>query len=144
MVSDPNMVVTGECNEGAELEKRTYLPGIVIKSKCPQCGEPYRKDMSDNYLSYPKVGEPYELHGYCRNESCGHEWFLGSVVVGLTLTVGGTPSPGDRQAKTMVADMLDGLDCPLRNAVRGELSPDDCTHEDADRALDALQRVLRA
>ena len=93
MPIDPNMVIEGECN-GAELDKRPYLPGIVIKSKCPKCGEPYEKDMSDDYLSYPRVGTPYELNAYCRNDDCGHEWPLGSVVVNLTLTVVEDTAPG--------------------------------------------------
>lgn len=144
MPTDPNMVIEGVC-ESTELNKRTHLPGIVIKSKCPKCGKPYENDLSDNHLSYPRVGVPYELTGYCY--TCNHEWPMGSVVVGLTLTLeGDSPvcSPSEQQAKSMVASMLDGLECPLRDAVRADLSPDDCTHEDADHALDSLQRVLRA
>lgn len=147
MPTDTPMVIEGEC-KGAELDKRTYLPGIVIKSKCPECGAPYEMDLSDRYLSYPKVGKPYELTAYCGEGECNYEWSLGSVVVGLTLTPveGDSPvwSPNEQQAKSMVADMLDDLESPLREAVRAELSPDDCTHEDADHALDALQRALRA
>lgn len=143
MPTDPTLVIEGDC-KGAELDKSTYLPGIVIKSKCPNCGAPYTQDMSDNYLSHPKVGEPYELHGYCN--SCDHEWPLGSVVLNLTVTVvgGNSPVPSEQQAKSMVANMLDGIESPLREAVRSDLSPDDCTHEDADHTLDALLRVLRA
>lgn len=144
MAIDPNMVIEGEC-KGAELDKRTYLPGIFIKSKCPKCGAPYEDDLSDSYLSYPKVGKPHKLAAYCG--ACEHEWTLGSVVVNFTLTPveGDSPvwSPNEQQAKSMVASMLDDLESPLREAVRAELSPDDCTHEDADHALDALQRVLR-
>ena len=139
------MTIEGTCDGGdAELGKRTYFPGIVIRSTCPPCGTPYERDMANRYLFYPVVGRPIELTGYCG--SCDHEWPLGSVVVGMTLTLEGdipVRSPSEQRAKSMVADMLDGLECPLREAVRADLSPDDCTHEDADHALDSLQRVLR-
>jgi hypothetical protein len=147
MTTDPTMVIEGEC-KGAHLDKRTYLPGIVIKCKCPKCGALDTTDLSHEYLSYPTVGEPYRVTGYC--VSCEHEWYIGSVVVNLTLSVFTEPGEAPvedantRQAKLTVASLLDGLESPLRAAVRGELSPDDCTHEDADCALNALQRVLRS
>lgn len=86
-MTDPNMVIEGECNgeEGEDLGKRVYLPGVVIRSKCPECGSPYVKDLGESYLSYPRVGVPYRLTGYC--QECNHEWEMGSVVVGLTLTM---------------------------------------------------------
>ena len=74
--------IEGTC-EGAELDKRTYLPGLVIKSVCPKCDAPYVRDFGDNYLSYPVVGKPIVLTGYCGE--CGHEWNLGWVVLKITL-----------------------------------------------------------
>lgn len=84
MSRDPNLTIEGTC-QGGELDKRTYLPGVVIKSKCPECDAPYVKDLENNYLSYPKVGQPYKLTGYCGQ--CDHEWPLGEVVLNLTITM---------------------------------------------------------
>jgi hypothetical protein len=77
----PVVEVTGTC-EGVELDKRTYLPGVTVKSTCPRCGVPWSRDMGSHYLSYPKVGEPVNVYGYCG--SCEHEWPV-MVVVRLVL-----------------------------------------------------------
>lgn len=76
------MEIHGQC-EGAEFDKRTYLPGIVITDKCPKCGAPYEMDFAEHYLSYPVVGKPKELTVYCGE--CEHEWPLGKVVLRVTL-----------------------------------------------------------
>ncbi len=72
----PIVTIEGTC-EGAELDKRTYLPGIIIRSVCPKCGEPWERD-----LSYPEVGKPVDANGFCGK--CEHEW---PVMVVLRLTV---------------------------------------------------------
>jgi hypothetical protein len=74
--------INGTCN-GAELDKRTYLPGITITDVCPKCAVPYVRDMKSDYLSYPVVGKPYLLTAYC--EECEHYWTMGTVVVRLSL-----------------------------------------------------------
>lgn len=82
------MHIEGVCT-GAELGKRTYLPGILIRAACPNCGQPYVRDLGDHGLSYPKVGEPEEVHGVC--DACEHEWLLGRVVLRLTLEDAAAP-----------------------------------------------------
>jgi len=62
--------------------KRFYVPGVVLRSKCPQCGMVDEKDLSDNYISYPQINEPTKVHFYCEHyadsqsedEGCGHSW----------------------------------------------------------------------
>lgn len=75
------MIVKGSC-KGVELDKRTYLPGITIKSTCPKCGEPWQRNMKHDYLSYPVVDAPVNAYGYCGK--CEHEWPV-MVVVRMTL-----------------------------------------------------------
>ena len=56
-----------EVKENSSIEvKRFYLP-ISIDKKCPSCGNNCTKDLSDDYLSYPKVNETDELYFYCDN-----------------------------------------------------------------------------
>ena len=51
-------------------QKRCYVPGIIVKSKCPKCGEPFEEDLGEQYLSYGGL----DFSAYCRDEECGHEW----------------------------------------------------------------------
>lgn len=37
--------------------KRFFVPGSIIQSTCPECGEVVRIDMAKHYLSYPTTGE---------------------------------------------------------------------------------------
>ena len=46
--------------------KRFYIP--EVKATCPECGH---ECSSDDYLSYPCVGD--KLHYYCGE--CEHEWY---------------------------------------------------------------------
>lgn len=67
--------------------KRCYLPGLTIRSQCsqcPKCGAAYAADLSDQYLSYPKVGEPEGWGCYCSKDDCGHEW---EVMLRLDVTL---------------------------------------------------------
>lgn len=66
-----NEVVTGAAKGEIE-EKRLYLPGLQLQATCPECRAAYSRDFGDDYLSYPKVGEPEDLTLYCRE--CDHEW----------------------------------------------------------------------
>ena len=34
-----------------------YLPGIIIKTKCPHCDSLVEIDLGNHYLSYPLIGE---------------------------------------------------------------------------------------
>jgi hypothetical protein len=55
-------------------EKRFYLPGIVVDSTCPRCSTALEHDLGEHYLSYPVMGEPFDLHLCCRDEKCWHNW----------------------------------------------------------------------
>lgn len=58
--------VTGSITPGdMELEKRTYLPGIVISGACGTCGNPVKWEGSHDYLSYPIMGSAAEGYFYC-------------------------------------------------------------------------------
>lgn len=52
--------------------KRFYVPGYVLSSKCPKCKLAQERDLGENYLSYPKTGEPLALCFYC--EPCEENW----------------------------------------------------------------------
>lgn len=85
------LTVEGTCDTVELNVKRLYLPGLKLKSKCPNCNAPYERDLGDHHLSYPVVGVPEDLTGYCGG--CEHEWALGSVVLRLSLEV----TPADDQ-----------------------------------------------
>ena len=53
-------------------EKRFYVPGSVMKGKCPKCGAAYKHDFGEDYFAYPSVNEPIEVH--CTCGKCEHEW----------------------------------------------------------------------
>ena len=57
---------------GGEVDvKRLYLP-FEVRDACPECGEITTHDMMDKYMSYPVLGKPYNIGGYCYK--CLHEW----------------------------------------------------------------------
>lgn len=64
--------------------KRLYLP-ILVRSQCPKCEGWVIRDLTDNYLSYPPVGKPFDLGFYhdCPDGSA-HEWSA-YVVLKVTL-----------------------------------------------------------
>lgn len=85
----PGLKIEGGSVEAVELEiKRCYLPGVRLSSLCPHCGEEITKDLGDEYLSYPKVGEVIKMpfyHEYNNeDEWADHEWFE-SIVLDLTV-----------------------------------------------------------
>ena len=50
---------------GASLEvKRLYLP-YIITAKCPTCGDEIARHFEDDYVSYPKLGEPETVSICC-------------------------------------------------------------------------------
>ena len=53
------------------LGKRTYLP-LILKDACPECGHVVEVDLSDRYLSYPTIGEPF-YHAFLCGE-CDEQW----------------------------------------------------------------------
>lgn len=60
--------------------KRFYIPGTVLKSKCPQCGKKVEKDLGDDYLSYPATNTPIHVSMYDGE----HEW---TVCIVLRVTI---------------------------------------------------------
>lgn len=57
---------------GGELDiKRLYLP-FEIKTECPKCKTETVRDLEQEYLSYPSIGKPEDVHFYC--DECDHEW----------------------------------------------------------------------
>jgi hypothetical protein len=59
---------------GAELSvKRCYIP-CVLTDACPQCGAEVQRDLSDDYLSYPNLGEPVDVHFYHSADDHEAEW----------------------------------------------------------------------
>lgn len=64
--------IEGEINKRLPT-KRLYLPGIKLKSLCPNCGESSERDMENGYLEYPKVGEIIEKYFCC--DDCNEEWY---------------------------------------------------------------------
>lgn len=78
-----------------QLDKRQRIP-FEIRAKCPTCGGTATLNLSDNYLSYPLVGEPTEVSLYCYDEdgceTCCTEI---DVVIGFTLAVKGGPRKGE-------------------------------------------------
>ena len=66
--------------KGDEMQKRFYIPGVTLKSVCPECGKEVVDDLGEQYLSYPKVNEPFDYTFYHEQQPeeegkywC-HEW----------------------------------------------------------------------
>ena len=52
--------------------KRFYLPGVTIKDNCPNCKTECVYDLTDHYLSHPKLNTPEDCVFYCDN--CDNDW----------------------------------------------------------------------
>lgn len=75
-------------------KKRFYVPAI-LRSVCPSCEVPYKRDLNDQYLSYPPCNVPFREHLYCGE--CDHEWDVDlRLDVRVTLSV---PSPSEGKEK---------------------------------------------
>lgn len=46
--------------------KRFYFPARFIET-CPECGKEVVKDGDGDYLSYPKLNEPFDVNFYCHS-----------------------------------------------------------------------------
>jgi len=67
--------LSGSCEVDA---KRLYLP-FEVKDACPKCGTVCVRDlMNGDYMSYPVLGKPENLGGYCYN--CSYEWEMKAVL----------------------------------------------------------------
>lgn len=60
-----------EVKRGSLEVKRLYLDA-KHKTKCPSCGKDHLHDFSEDYLSYPYIGEYEDVTTVCLH--CGHEW----------------------------------------------------------------------
>lgn len=86
-------------SEAIELEvKRFYVPGHVLKTKCPKCGSKYERDFGDEYLSYPTAGVTFSEHLCCYAQKddgsyCEHEWEV-DLRLDITLTAPQSRSEG--------------------------------------------------
>lgn len=54
-------------NKSIKLSKRFYLPGVVIKSKCLNCKKEMKRDLGDDYLSYPETNKSESVYFYCND-----------------------------------------------------------------------------
>ena len=61
-------------------EKRFYVPGTVIRSACPYCGESIDKDLSVRPLMCPTANTPIEVGFYHEGENGSHEWTVRVVL----------------------------------------------------------------
>ena len=83
--------ITGSSQPFEIREKRFYIPDYIISSSCPKCGEIKNRDLSDEYLTYPKANIPIKIGMYCEhyseergNYGCGNEW---EVTIKILVTV---------------------------------------------------------
>ena len=77
--------VEGIPHKGDELDcKRFRIPGVRIESDCPNCGVERTVDLTEHYLSYPKLGVPENFDLYC--DECDHEWSV-PLVLEISLKV---------------------------------------------------------
>lgn len=51
--------------KGELQDKRFHIPGVKIKTKCPKCGTPQQKDLSQEYFSYPQINKFQDFHFEC-------------------------------------------------------------------------------
>lgn len=71
--------------KGTELDKRTYIDGVVVEKVC-NCGEVLTFDLGRDYLNYPIVGQPYSLSFYC--EKCEEDFDDAvEVTISINLTI---------------------------------------------------------
>ena len=71
-------------SDNVELSKRFYLPGIVIKGKCPKCKTILENDLGENCLSYPQTNKLEEVYFCCNN--CDKE-FSKQIVIKISVEV---------------------------------------------------------
>lgn len=76
--------------------KRCYLPGAVMESACPRCGEKVERHFDSDYLSYPRFGESFtetmshDVECECEDEhgdDCTYECHEWEVTLKLVVTL---------------------------------------------------------
>lgn len=73
--------IVGKCKT-VQLDKRSYFPGVKLKTACPKCKAKQERDFGDDYLSYPEVGKRTKVGFDC--QECNVEWTV-DVIVDLSL-----------------------------------------------------------
>ena len=58
--------------KGCSGAKRLYLPGVQLRTLCPQCGYPADRDFEHEALEYENWNTPFRLGFMCRE--CNTEW----------------------------------------------------------------------
>lgn len=91
-----NIEISGSGKKFEVDDKRFYVPGVVLKSTCPECQAPASRDMGDDYLSYPKANTPIDSRSF-HCECCDHEWSA-KIVLSITVEDASMPSPADAAA----------------------------------------------
>lgn len=80
------------------LDKRTYV-NAILAANCPKCGKRCKKDLREDYLSYPETDKPIAAVLHCHdanwNTCCEFE-----VRVIVRLTVEAAPMPKPRAKKS--------------------------------------------
>lgn len=70
-----NIVIKGKPNLDI---KRMYLP-LEIDMECPYCGNKYRHDFEEQYLSYPNINEEEDNEVEC--EECENTYSFGTTLI---------------------------------------------------------------
>ena len=83
-MSTAPVTVTTDAKPFSLNEKRFYIPGTVLRSKCPECGEDCEQDLARHYLSYPHANEPITVTFYHEKDDDDHEWDV-TVIVRVTV-----------------------------------------------------------
>lgn len=75
IVSQPNVFRSDE--------KRFYLPGCVVRSKCPKCGEMVDEDLGERYLMNPHFNTTEKVHFFHDHDGseCWAEWDVDVVLI---------------------------------------------------------------
>jgi hypothetical protein len=64
-------MIIEKLNEKFELDKRTYLP-FILKINCKCCNKELKKNLTEDYLSYPIINSNQTIYFYC--EDCDMEY----------------------------------------------------------------------
>lgn len=82
-----NEEAIARATHGAEaIDKRVYVPGVTLESKCPKCGTWESIDLAHEYVTqYPVSGKAYEVTFACSVTRCLAEWTAGKMKYVLTV-----------------------------------------------------------
>ena len=76
-------IISIEAKQGSSIEvKRFYVDGC-IEQNCPNCKDILKHDLSQNYLSYPTIGEEIVFSFWCKK--CDIEFEMKTIFKSLKL-----------------------------------------------------------